>query len=78
MLLSVVGSLKNVTITVPAAVARGNTVTFICSYDLEEDDLYSVKWYKGRQEFFRYVPKEHPHTKEFPVQGINVDVSFTF
>jgi len=70
-----VGGLRNVGVIVPAAVSPGDTVTLQCSYDLEGDELYTVKWYKGRQEFFRYVPKELPHTRVFPLPGVNVDVS---
>jgi len=70
-----VGGLRNVRVIVPAAVSPGDTVTLQCSYDLEGDELYTVKWYKGRQEFFRYVPKELPHTRVFPLPGVNVDVS---
>lgn len=67
--------LRDVAVTVPLAVSPGDTVTMHCSYDLEGDPLYTVKWYKGRQEFFRYVPKELPHTRVFPLPGVNVDVS---
>lgn len=74
-LFSVVGSLKDVEVDIPTAVKPGETVVMTCTYDLEGDDLYSVKWYKGRQEFYRYVPKELPHIKVFPMYGINVDVS---
>jgi len=70
-----VGGLRNVMVIVPAAVSPGDTVTLQCSYDLEGDELYTVKWYKGRQEFFRFVPKELPHTRVFPLPGVNVDVS---
>jgi hypothetical protein len=45
-----------------------------CNYDLEGDTLYSIKWYKGRHEFYRYTPKENPAMKTFPVFGINVEV----
>lgn len=62
-------------VTIPTAVSPGDTVTLKCHYDLENDPLYTVKWYKGRQEFFRYIPKELPHTRVFPLQGVNVDVS---
>ncbi|KAI5755900.1 hypothetical protein M8J77_020508 [Diaphorina citri] len=67
--------LRGVHIRIPTSVIPGQTVTMICSYDLEGDPLYTVKWYKGRSEFFRYVPKELPHTRVFPYPGINVDVS---
>jgi hypothetical protein len=70
-----VGGLRNVEVIVPVAVSPGDTVILQCSYDLEGDELYTVKWYKGRQEFFRYVPKELPHTRVFPLPGVNVDVS---
>lgn len=52
-----------------------DTVTLQCKYDLEGDDLYTVKWYKGTKEFYRYIPKELPSTQVFPLPGIDVDVS---
>lgn len=67
--------LKDVFIEVPLAIKEGTTAIMRCDYDLEEEALYTVKWYKGRQEFFRYVPKELPHTRVFPIATINVDVS---
>ncbi|CAG2056748.1 unnamed protein product, partial [Timema podura] len=70
-----VGGLRDVAVTVPLAVEPGDTVILRCTYDLEGDPLYTVKWYKGRQEFFRYVPKELPHTRVFPLPGVNVDIS---
>lgn len=72
---AVIESLRDVVVDIPAAVTPGETIVMTCTYDLEGDDLYSVKWYKGRQEFYRYVPKELPHIKVFPIFGINVDVS---
>lgn len=37
--------------------------------------LYSVRWYFEGEEFYRYVPKESPPARVFPVSGISVDVS---
>lgn len=68
--------LRDVRVTVPLAVRRGDNAQLICNYDLENDTLYSVKWYKGRREFYRYLPKENPAMKLFAVAGITVDVSF--
>lgn len=49
-----------------------------CTYDLEREEiLYSVKWYKSGKEFYRYLPKEMPAAKVFPLQDINVDVSIS-
>lgn len=72
------GGLRDVGLMAPLAVPEGGTATLRCTYNLEGDPLYTVKWYKGRQEFFRYVPKEHPNTTVFPLPGVNVDVSVLF
>uniref|UniRef100_A0A8D8WTI8 Ig-like domain-containing protein n=1 Tax=Cacopsylla melanoneura TaxID=428564 RepID=A0A8D8WTI8_9HEMI len=61
----------------PLAVLVGDNVTLRCSYDLEGEPLYMIKWYKGGLEFYRYVLKELPHQRIFPTTGINVDVNQT-
>lgn len=71
-------TLKDVKVLVPAAVKRGENVNLICQYDLEGDTLYSMKWYKGKREFFRFTPKENPSLQIFPVPGIYVEVSSAF
>lgn len=67
--------LRNVSVTIPIAVKKGDNANLACSYDMEGDSLYSVKWYKGRREFYRYTPKENPSMKVFHQTGITVDVS---
>lgn len=68
-------SLKNVEVTIPPAVRIGDTVTLQCRYDLEGEPLYTVKWYKGTREFYRFIPKELPNTGVFALPGLDVDVS---
>ncbi|XP_055712918.1 uncharacterized protein LOC129807571 isoform X2 [Phlebotomus papatasi] len=68
----VANSLRDVYVMVPNAVRRGDTASLICHYDLEGDDLYSVNWYKGRQEFYGYTPKEMPTMKIFNIAGIAI------
>ncbi|KAG8234405.1 hypothetical protein J437_LFUL012790 [Ladona fulva] len=58
---------------VPSAIPRGSTTTLVCHYDLEGDFLYSVKWYRGRREFYRFTPREDPSIKIFPMHGMHVD-----
>ncbi|XP_023721389.1 uncharacterized protein LOC111872078, partial [Cryptotermes secundus] len=65
--------LKDVRVNVPAAILRGGTATLYCHFDLEGDSLYSVKWYKGRREFYRFTPKEDPAMKIFPIFGLEVE-----
>uniref|UniRef100_A0A1A9VNS7 Ig-like domain-containing protein n=1 Tax=Glossina austeni TaxID=7395 RepID=A0A1A9VNS7_GLOAU len=70
-------ALKDVSVTIPQAVKRGSNALLTCNYDMENDTLYSVKWYKGRREFYRYTPKENPAMKVFPSQsGLNVETDF--
>lgn len=47
-----------------------------CNYDLDGDSLYSIKWYKDRREFYRFHPDEKPSATTFPVNGVNVYVTF--
>ncbi|CAG9115787.1 unnamed protein product [Plutella xylostella] len=71
-----VSSLKDVALIAPSAVQLGDTVMLGCKWTLEPNEtLYSVKWYRGRQEFFSYLPKEYPFTRIFAQPGIDVDVS---
>jgi len=67
--------LRNVSVQLPSAVKPGDSATLVCDYDLEGDQLYTVKWYKGRQEFFRFVLKDYPNTQVFPLDGVFVNVS---
>lgn len=59
----------------PIAVKKGDNANLICNYDMEGDTLYTVKYYKGRREFYRYTPKENPAIKVFPHPGIRIEVS---
>ncbi|XP_011703414.1 PREDICTED: uncharacterized protein LOC105459247, partial [Wasmannia auropunctata] len=58
---------------VPEVAQRGEKVILRCHYDLEDAPLYSLKWYRGRHEFYRFSPTEEPSTKIFNISGINVD-----
>ncbi|KAG8245934.1 hypothetical protein J6590_096259 [Homalodisca vitripennis] len=66
-----VTGLRDVQVKVPEAVRRGESARLHCHYDLEGDALYSVKWYIGRREFYRFTPRERPQLKVFPIQGLS-------
>ncbi|KAL7740905.1 hypothetical protein ACLKA6_014067 [Drosophila palustris] len=68
--------LRNVNVRIPAAVKRGDNALLICNYDIENDTLYAVKWYRGRREFYRYTPKENPAWKIFTKTN-EIDVETT-
>ena len=62
---------------IPQHATKGENVKMECMYDLESDKLYSIKWYRNGNEFYRYIPSDKPRTTIFNRPGINVDVSVT-
>ncbi|KAG7309603.1 hypothetical protein JYU34_004069 [Plutella xylostella] len=46
-------SLRVVSLSVPALRARGEAASLACEYDLAGGRLYSVKWYRDNEEFYR-------------------------
>ena len=54
----------------------GQPAILKCDFDLQNSSLYSVKWYKDGNEFYRYMPSILPTTEVFAVAGIMIDVSF--
>lgn len=68
--------LKNVVLDIePRIVEYGKESKLRCSYDLEQEPLYTVKWYRGQFEFYRFTPKENPNTQIFSIEGLDVDKS---
>ena len=54
----------------------GDKAVLSCNYDLEGEDLYSVKWYKDGNEFYRFIPGERDQkVTVFSLPGVQVDVS---
>ncbi|CAG4964420.1 unnamed protein product [Colias eurytheme] len=74
--LKCVTSLRDVKLLVePTTVVRGGTAALICSRDMQGAPLYSVKWYRGNHEFYRFTPMETPSTRVFGLPGIYVDMN---
>lgn len=63
-------------VRVPAYKLKGETAVLECLYELDGlEKLYTVKWYRENEEFYRYVPKYKPPQISYKVEGIRVDVS---
>ena len=67
--------IKLLKVEIPPHAIRGQDARLICKYDMEGDKLYSIKWYRNGNEFYRYIPSDTPDTTVFNGNGINVDVS---
>ncbi|UYV62903.1 hypothetical protein LAZ67_2002381 [Cordylochernes scorpioides] len=65
--------LRLVSLDMPTAVAKGESLWLNCTLDLENDELYSVKWYKNDVEFYRYLPRDRPASQKYDLPGIFVD-----
>lgn len=65
-----VWSLRDLRVSVPEAVKVGSPAILNCFFDMEGEALYSLRWYRNQEEFFRYTPKETPSAKKFAVAGI--------
>ena len=66
--------LKLLELDVPSHKLVGEGVKLVCRFDMEGDALYSVKWYRNEQEFYRFVPNDRPKLQIFPQHGIRVEV----
>lgn len=62
-------------VVIPPYKLKGDNAKLECLYELDGDTLYTVKWYKDNEEFYRYVPKSYPPQSSYRVEGIKVDVS---
>ncbi|XP_023031231.1 uncharacterized protein LOC6641605 [Drosophila willistoni] len=79
--LLVIGALKDFTVglrlvevRIPNYVIKGSAAQLECMYELDGEALYSVKWYKDGNEFYRYVPRDMPPAQTFLLPGVNVDL----
>ncbi|XP_050671297.1 uncharacterized protein LOC126969774 [Leptidea sinapis] len=67
--------LRIVRVSVPSYRVRGQQAQFDCDYELGGDRLYSVKWYRDNEEFYRYMPKYDPPQHAYKIDGVKVDLS---
>lgn len=67
--------LRLIRVLIPQYAVRGHGIELLCEFDLETSTLYSVKWFKDDQEFFRYIPAAQDQYQVFAPAGLTVDVS---
>ncbi|XP_023216292.1 uncharacterized protein LOC111618899 [Centruroides sculpturatus] len=78
LLVNCIFGLRLVKLDVPGAVFRGDSVWLNCSFDLESDELYSVKWYKNNVEFYRYLPSDQPPAQKYEQVGVYLDLAKSY
>ncbi|XP_076365907.1 uncharacterized protein LOC143254645 isoform X2 [Tachypleus tridentatus] len=72
--LQAVLTLKLIELYIPTTVKLASPVWLYCGYDLEGDDLYSVKWYKNHVEFYRFLPSDNPPGQKYDLVGVYIDL----
>jgi len=66
--------LSNLKVYIPDTVLRGHNIQFNCTFTLEDEKLFAIKWYRGNYEIFRYLPSSNVPRKTFPLEGYNVSM----
>ncbi|CAH1405397.1 unnamed protein product [Nezara viridula] len=61
-------------IWVPPYAVEGEEPELECRYQAEGDTLYGVKWYKGDEEFYRYIFRSTPPYSSYEVEGVTVNM----
>ncbi|XP_046388915.1 uncharacterized protein LOC124157893 [Ischnura elegans] len=61
-------------VRIPMHTVRDQSARLECYFDMEGESLYSVKWYKDGNEFYRYLPRDMPPAQVFPLPGVSVDI----
>jgi len=73
VVLAVTNAIRLTEKSIPSHAIKGEDVVLECLYDLQGDSLYSVKWYRNGQEFYRHIPTDRPQTVVFRQPGLIVD-----
>ncbi|XP_046387590.1 uncharacterized protein LOC124157130 [Ischnura elegans] len=61
-------------VRIPMHTVRDHSARLECHFDMEGESLYSVKWYKDGNEFYRYLPRDMPPAQVFPLPGVTIDI----
>lgn len=74
-LIGFVMSLRVTRLEVPRHTDAHRTATLVCEFNLGGGKLYSLKWYKDENEFYRYTPNEEPQKQFFPQDGLILNLN---
>ena len=67
--------LRDLEVILPPAAVLGESISLSCHYHLQGEELYTLKLYKGRNEFLQLVPGKRDSVKTFALKGLDVRVS---
>nr|XP_053652404.1 uncharacterized protein LOC128702257 [Cherax quadricarinatus] len=74
LLLQGLRGIKITRVSVPAMLEVGGNGDLDCSWEEDTDHMYSIKWYQGAHEFYRYTPTFRNPIQVFPLPTLDVDL----
>ncbi|XP_050726494.1 uncharacterized protein LOC127003629, partial [Eriocheir sinensis] len=60
-------------VDVPQTMEVGGEGQLFCSWEEDTDKMYSIKWYQGAQEFYRFTPNARDQVQIFDPVNLDVD-----
>nr|XP_027227271.1 uncharacterized protein LOC113819220 [Penaeus vannamei] len=66
-------SIRITKVKVPNSIEVGSHGDLYCEWDEGQDQMYSVKWYQGANEFYRYTPAAKDPIQVFDLVSLDVD-----
>ncbi|XP_050689032.1 uncharacterized protein LOC126981638 [Eriocheir sinensis] len=67
------GCIRITRVRVPPTVEVGGAAELDCEWEQEGDVMYSIKWYQGSNEFYRYTPSTPRQVQIFDPDTLDVD-----
>ena len=65
-------------VQVPPIIEVGKDGLLRCEWNLDGETLYSVKWYQGLKEIYRYTPSKQQPIQIFSNDFLQVDVCIVY
>lgn len=69
------GKPDRIELEMPHVAIANDHVDLICHYDLDDSDsepLYSIKFYRNGEEFYRFLPRDEAPVRVFRRKGLHV------
>lgn len=67
-----------VQLQMPRIAISDDSVDLRCTYELDNEALYSIKYYRDGQEFYRFIPRDPRPVRIFPRRGLRVEQTAHF
>ena len=67
------GALEIINVAAPSPIKVGENGKLVCTWKAGESNIYSLKWYLGKDEFYRWTPAQRPQIQTF-LKNVDLEV----